>query len=118
MTKYIENLNLYLDVRQIKQSYLSIKTGIDAKEISAILKGEQDVTATDMNKIAEALGENTEYFLQEPFEVLEEITFCADEPIKGQEKIVNILLQLLENMDEVISAKGRFLNISRWYFNL
>lgn len=114
MTKYIENLNLYLGARQIKQSYLSMKTGIDAKKISEILEGKQDITATDMDKIAEALGENTEYFLREPFEVLEEITFCSDESVKEQEKVVNILLQLLENMDEVISAKGRFLNISKY----
>ena len=66
MTKYIENLNLYLDARKIKQTYLSMKTGID-----------------------------------------------AGEPAKEQEKIANTLLKLLENIDEVMSAKGRFLNISR-----
>lgn len=114
MTKYIENLNLYLDARQIKQSYLSMKTGIDAKKISEILEGKQDIMATDMDKIAEALGNNTEYFLQEPFEILEEITFCSDEPVKEQGKVVNTLVQLLENIDEVISAKGRFLNISKY----
>jgi len=120
MTKYIENLNLYLDARKIKQNYLSMKTGIDAKKMSRILNGVQDITATDMDKIAEALGENTEYFLQETFQVLEEfekeperITFYAGEPAKEQEKIANTLLKLLENIDEVISAKGRFLNISR-----
>ena len=32
---------------------------------------------------------------------------------KEQEKIANTLLKLLENIDEVMSAKGRFLNISR-----
>lgn len=120
MTKYIENLNLYLDARKIKQNYLSMKTGIDAKKMSRILNGVQDITATDMDKIAEALGENTEYFLQETFQVLEEfeqeperITFYAGEPAKEQKKIANTLLKLLENIDEVISAKGRFLNISR-----
>lgn len=114
MTKYIENLNLYLGARQIKPSYLSMKTGIDAKKISEILEGKQDITATEMDKIAEALGENAEYFLQESFDVSEEIIFCVGESVKEQEKIVNTLLQLLENMDEVISAKGRFLNISKY----
>ena len=114
MPKYVENLKLYLDTREIKQSYLSMKTGIDAKKISEILKDEQDITATDMDKIAEALGENTEYFLREPFEVLKENTFCSDEPVKEQGKVVNTLVQLLENIDEVISAKGRFQNISKY----
>lgn len=62
MTKYIENLNLYLDARKIKQTYLSMKTGIDAKKMSRILNGVQDITGTDMEKISAALGENTEYF--------------------------------------------------------
>lgn len=69
MTKYIENLNLYLDARKIKQTYLSMKTGIDAKKMSRILTGVQDITGTDMEKISAALGENTEYFLQDPFPV-------------------------------------------------
>jgi len=46
---------------------------------------------------------------QEP----EKVTFYAGEPAKEQEKIANTLLKLLENIDEVMSAKGRFLNISR-----
>lgn len=50
MTKYIENLNLYLDARKIKQTYLSMKTGIDAKKMSRILNGVQDITGTDMEK--------------------------------------------------------------------
>ena len=109
MTKYIENLNLYLDARKIKQTYLSMKTGIDAKKMSRILTGVQDITGTDM-----------EYFLQDPFPVpqmceqeSEKVTFYAGEPAKEQEKIANTLLKLLENIDEVMSAKGRFLNISR-----
>lgn len=120
MTKYIENLNLYLDARKIKQTYLSMKTGIDAKKMSRILTGVQDITGTDMEKISAALGENTEYFLRDPFPVpqmyeqeAEKVTFYAGEPAKEQEKIANTLLKLLENIDEVMSAKGRFLNISR-----
>ena len=120
MTKYIGNLNLYLDARKIKQTYLSMKTGIDAKKMSRILTGVQDITGTDMEKISAALGENTEYFLQDPFPVpqmceqeSEKVTFYAGEPAKEQEKIANTLLKLLEKIDEVMSAKGRFLNISR-----
>lgn len=120
MTNYIENLNLYLETRKIKQNYLSMKTGIDPKKMSRILNGVQDITATDMEKIAKALGETTQFFLQDNFRVPEEagqesekITFYAGEPAKEQEKIANTLLKLLENIDEVISAKGRFLNISR-----
>ena len=80
MTKYIENLNLYLDARKIKQTYLSMKTGIDAKKMSRILTGVQDITGTDMEKISAALGENTEYFLRDPFPVPQ---MYEQEPEKG-----------------------------------
>ena len=44
MTKYIENVNMYLSVKKIKQTYISLKTGIDTKKLSRILTGIQDVT--------------------------------------------------------------------------
>ena len=120
MTKYIENLNLYLDARKIKQTYLSMKTGIDAKKMSRILNGVQDITGMDMEKISAALGENTEYFLQDPFPVPQ---MYEQEPekghvlrrraCKGTGKDSKYFIELLENIDEVMSAKGRFLNISR-----
>ena len=65
--------------------------------------------------IAEAIREyvneteGLEFYEQEP----EKVTFYAGEPAKEQEKTANTLLKLLENIDEVMSAKGRFLNISR-----
>jgi hypothetical protein len=40
------------------------------------------------------------------------ISFYAGEPTEKQKKIANKLLQLIENIDEVMSAKERFLNIS------
>ena len=35
MTKYIENVNVYLSQMKIKQTYISLKTGIDGKKIVA-----------------------------------------------------------------------------------
>lgn len=62
MTKYIENVNMYLSVKKIKQTYISLKTGIDTKKLSRILTGIQDVTSSDMEKISAALGKKTEFF--------------------------------------------------------
>ena len=56
MTKYIENVNVYLSQMKIKQTYISLKTGIDGKKLSRILTGVQDINSTDMEKIASALG--------------------------------------------------------------
>ncbi len=119
MTKYIHNVNAYLSKMKIKQTYISLKTGIDKNKLSRILTGTQDVSATDMEKIAKALGKKIEFFLSDAFHVPqitnfepEKISFYAGEPTEKQEQIANKLLQLMENMDEVLSAKCRFLNIS------
>ncbi|HIS46930.1 MAG TPA: helix-turn-helix transcriptional regulator [Candidatus Scybalocola faecigallinarum] len=119
MTKYIENVNAYLSQMKIKQTYISLKTGIDKNKLSRILTGTQDVSATDMEKIANALGKKIEFFLNDTFCVPrimdfepEKISFYAGEPTQKQEQIANKLLQLMENIDEVMSAKYRFVNIS------
>lgn len=119
MTKYIENVNMYLSVKKIKQTYISLKTGIDTKKLSRILTGIQDVTSSDMEKISAALGKKTEFFLSDAFHVpemtenlSEKIAFYAGEVAPQQEKIAGQLLELMENIDEVMSAKQRFLNLS------
>jgi len=104
---------------KIKQTYVSLKTGIDPKKLSRILTGVQDVNGTDMEKIAKALGKTVEFFLSDSFCVPqmndfspEKIAFYAGEPTEKQEKIAAKLVQLMENVDEIMSAKGRFLNMS------
>ncbi len=37
MTKYIENVNTYLNYMKIKQTYISFKTGIDKNKLLRIL---------------------------------------------------------------------------------
>lgn len=120
MTKYIENVNAYLSQRKIKQTYLSLKTGIDTKKLSRILTGVQDINSADMEKIAKALGQSQEFFLKDNFEVprLQEpvpdkIFFYAGNPTVNQEKRAEQLEKLMENIDEVMSAKNRFLNLSK-----
>lgn len=120
MTKYIDNVNTYLSQMKIKQTYISLKAGIDKKKLSRILTGTQDVNCADMEKIANALGKKMEFFLKDTFVIPqisdfepEKITFYAGEPTEKQEQIANKLIKLLENIDEVMSAKYRFLNISK-----
>lgn len=120
MTKYIENVNTYLAQMKIKQTYVSMKTGIDTKKLSRILTGVQDISGKDMEKIANALGQKTEYFLSEDFcvpqmneLVPEKIAFYAGNPTAKQDEIAEKLEKLMGNIDVVMSAKYRFLNMSR-----
>lgn len=120
MTRYIENVNAYLSQMKIKQTYVSLKTGIDTKKLSRILTGAQDINSTDMEKIAHALGQKTEFFLSDTFCVPqihdfmpEKIAFYAGNPTAEQEEFAEKLVKLMENIDEIMSAKQRFLNIAR-----
>ncbi len=116
MTKYIENVNSYISQMKVKQSYISLISGIDKNKLSRILTGGQDVTSTDMEKIADALGQKIEFFLLEDFLITQkkpfanmEIAFYAGEPSKKQEKFAKQLIELIENADEVLSAKGYYM---------
>ena len=120
MTKYIENVNAYLSQMKIKQTYVSLKTGIDTKKLSRILTGTQDISGTDMEKIANALGQKLEYFIGDTFSVPqinefvpEKIAFYAGNPTDKQDEIAEKLEKLMGNIDEVMSAKYRFLNMAR-----
>ena len=44
MTKFVENVNAYLSQMKIKQTYVSLKTGIDTKKLLRILAGVQHVS--------------------------------------------------------------------------
>lgn len=123
LSQYIDNVNTYISQMKIKQTYISMKTGIDTKKLSRILTGKQDITFHDMEKIAHSLGKKMDFFITEQFEIpqinhyrSDKIAFYAGNPTKEQELIASQLLLLMENIDEVISAKGRFLNISQSSF--
>lgn len=119
MTKFVSNLNTYLSEMKIKQTYLSLITGIDKNKLSRLLTGAQDESGTDMEQIAQALGKNIEFFLADSFTIpkansfaVNKIEFYAGEPSDKQAEIASLLMELMENIDEVISAKSRFKNIA------
>lgn len=116
MTKFIENVNMYLSEMKIKQTFVSLKSGIDIKKLSRILTGVQDVSGTDMEKIADALGKKIEFFLSDYFfmpkmeiAAAPQIAFYAGAPNKEQEEFAMQLVELIKNADEVLSAKERFM---------
>ena len=120
MTKFMRNVNRYLTEMKIKKTYLSMITGIDKDQLSRLLNGLQEENGVDMEKIARGLGKSVDSFLadtifipqMESF-VVNKIAFYAGEPSSKQEIIAEKLMELMENIDEVMSAKSRFENIAR-----
>ena len=119
MVKFVDNVNEYIIEMKIKKSFISMKSGIDASKLSRILSKNQEINVSEMEKIANALGQKIEFFLSESFSVpkkeflgTEEIVFYAGEPKQEQETFAKQILELIENADEILSAKDYFMKVS------
>lgn len=117
MNKCIENVNLFLSQTKIKPSYISLKSGIGEEEISRILSEIQEINNDDMIKIAKALGKDVGFFSNDKSQ--ENINYDFQETVypektsEKQKQCIDKTLQLLENVDLVLSSKERFKNISK-----
>lgn len=98
MTKYIENVNVYLSQMKIKQTYISLKTGIDGKKLSRILTGVQDINSTDMEKIASALGKKMDFFMKDSFLSLRSVITHRKKLLFMQEILQNVRMKLRESL--------------------
>lgn len=65
MNKFIENVNIYLKERHIKNNYLIMQTGWDKSKISRVLNGAKDITYSEMETLADALGQSFDFFMQD-----------------------------------------------------
>lgn len=115
MSKYIDNVNTYLNETKIKKSYVSLMTEIDPSKLTRLLSKSQEIVATDMEKIATALGKNVEFFMAEDFENLikkermkTEVAFYAGNPGEEQERFASKLIELVDNIDHILGARGRY----------
>ncbi|MCD8149266.1 MAG: helix-turn-helix domain-containing protein [Clostridiales bacterium] len=118
MSRFTDNVNYYLSQMKIKQSYISLVTGIEKNKLSRILKGNQDASGTDMEQIADALGRSVDFFWKDTVEIPEsipalpeQIAFYAGNPTEEQEKVAGQLLELVKNVDAVLGAKLAVLNL-------
>ncbi len=115
MTNFIENVNQYINHMKIKQTYISMKSDINTSTLSRILNGSRDITITEMERISKALGKTAAFFLDDNFTLPSIPTasstavLYAGEPNKAQEKFALQLIEMLENADEIIGARARFM---------
>lgn len=122
MSRYIDNVNTFITERKIKQTYVSMKSGIEIRKLSRILSGVQDVNSTDMESIASALGHDATYFMDEHFvvegledNVYQETAFYVGGASEAQKVLANNLIELLECADEVLSAQDDVLAaVTEW----
>lgn len=118
MSLFVSNFNNYLTTMKIKQSYIVKKSGIDKEKLLSILSGRQTETFSDMELLSRTVDKHMQFFLTEKFELhnfslpqTKRIAFYAGNPTKKQTIFANKILDMMENIDEILSAKDRFLKI-------
>ena len=118
MSTFVSNFNEFLTTMQIKRNYISRKSGIEENKLSRILTGKQPASEPDMEVLSKAAGKSMQYFLNQNFNLNAgyspssgRIAFYAGSPTEKQAEIVGNLLELMENVDVILSARDSFLNM-------
>jgi len=65
--KFITNINTYLNVFHIKHKYIEVLTGWDRNKVSRILNKAQDLKLSEADILAQSLGKDVTYFLEDPY---------------------------------------------------
>ncbi|WP_182812773.1 hypothetical protein [Bacillus sp. ME78] len=110
MTKFIENLNEYINHFKIKQTFIINQTGIEKNKFSRLLNSKQPITYEDMKSIAESLDKDISYFTQEKLNLLTpeykestSIGFSMGLPNEEKKELANHIFDFLEHIDAILS---------------
>ena len=105
MSKFIENVKNYLNVRNIRQTYVSLMTGWDKSRVSKVLNGTIELKESEAEFLAKALGHDMTYFLGNSVEEYrenednEQLAFFAGKIEEDDKKIADKLVEMLRFYD-------------------
>ncbi|SNT11395.1 hypothetical protein SAMN05446037_104124 [Anaerovirgula multivorans] len=114
MSKFIQNLNDYIEHYNIKNSFIVKLTGIEKNKFSRLLNGKQDIQYEDMEKIANSLGKEISYFMQEnlmltqpQYEESTSIAFYMGAVDEAKKELANQIFDFLEHIDAVLGIQKK-----------
>lgn len=116
MSKFAENVNEFITNKKIKQSYLALKTGMNANKISRILNQTQNATEKDMEEISNALGYPMKFFLSQEFKIsdpekdYEQVAFYSGDVQSVNCEVVKDCISLLENIHSILGREQEMLH--------
>ena len=119
MDKFIDNVNKYICHYSIKQSAMSLKTGINSDKLSRILNREESACLGDMEKIACSLGKSVEYFLKDmdlteiKYNQYSLVTFNTENVTKEKEEFANKVFDFLEHIEAILGIPKKIEKCSR-----
>lgn len=114
MSKFIKNLNEYIEYYNIKNSFIVKLTGIEKNKFSRLLNGKQDLQYEDMEKISKSLGKEVSYFIQEElvlfqpeYEESTSIVFYMGDGDEEKKELANEIFDFLENIDAILGIQKK-----------
>lgn len=123
MSKFIDNVNEYMNHYKIKQSVISLKTGIEKNKISRILSKKQGVLDEDMIKISDSLNKDVKYFLSDKINLNDinynnydnnpSIAFSMGKPTPEKEEFANVIFDFLEHIDAIMGIPKKIKKYSK-----
>lgn len=111
MSVFVKNVNEYITAKKIKQSYIALKSGMNANNVSMILSQIQIPNEQDMDSISKALGKSIEFFVSSNFKIdepgynLEQVAFNSGNVTGSDKKVVNDCIDLLVNIHSIFGRE-------------
>lgn len=108
MSKFIESVRDYLNVRNIRQTYVSLMTGWDKSRVSKVLNGTIELKESEAEFLAKALGHDMTYFLDSSIEDYREdegngqLAFFAGTLEEDDIKIADKLVEMFRFYDALV----------------
>ena len=105
MSEFIESVKDYLNVRNIRQTYVSLMTGWDKSRVSKVLNGTIELKVSEAEFLAKALGHDMTYFLVNTIEDYREnenngqLAFLARTLEEEDRKIADKLVEMFRFYD-------------------
>lgn len=114
MSKFIKNINDYIEYYNLKNSFIVKHTGIEKNKFSRLLNGKQDIQYEDMEKISNILGKEITYFMQEnlnltktKYEDSTAIEFYMGDVDEAKKELANQIFDLLDNIDAILGIQKK-----------
>lgn len=115
MNDFIENVNDYMKVHNIKKSFLILATDFGRDKTYRILRGDTDPTYTDMQKIADAFNQEIDYFMSKyeknkrgiSLQGVNTAFFAGNPPVdKDEIEFTQNLIEVIEHYDALTRVKA------------
>lgn len=119
MNEFIDNVNKYINHYGIKQTAISLKTGIEKNKLSRLLSKKQGILMEDMDNIAKSLGKSVTYFFNDmelnniKYDDYTSIAFSMGEPTPEKEDFANIIFDFLEHIDAIMGIPNKIKRYSK-----